>query len=174
MSEEGGDEEDRPNITRSHSERLLTVCREFANSYREIQEKYHESIYNVAEKYLRSSQASQMKRLKTLLEKETSDVMQKLQVDRRNEVKALTQRHKDRDELVRMKREVASSLVERGVSERLRLAQAFEKRRENLQRQHDLVKATLQDHRSRVSVLSYETFLHGRSKIVFGNSRQKH
>lgn len=89
--------------------------------------------------------------LQALLEKETSDVMRKLQVDRRNEVKALTQKHRDRDELVRMKREVASSLVERGVTERLRLAQAFEKRREDLQRQHDLVKTTLQDHRSKVS-----------------------
>lgn len=172
-----GPDEDRPNIKRSHSERLLSACREFASSYREIQEKYHESIYNAAEKQLRNSQASQMKRLKvsewvggivrngcapfifiavssyrqTLLEKETSDVMRKLQVDRRNEVKALTQKHRDRDELVRMKREVASSLVGRGVTERLRLAQAFEKRREDLQRQHDLVKTTLQDHRSKVS-----------------------
>lgn len=77
--------------------------------------------------------------------------MRKLQVDRRNEVKALTQKHRDRDELVRMKREVASSLVGRGVTERLRLAQAFEKRREELQRQHDQVKANLQDHRSKVS-----------------------
>lgn len=150
VGEEGTEEENGSNITRSHSERLLTACREFVSSYREIQEKYHESIYNAAEKQLRSSQASQMKRLKVLLEKETSDVMRKLQVDRRNEVKALTQKHRDRDELVRMKREVASSLVERGVTERLRLAQAFEKRREDLQRQHDQVKAALQDHRSKV------------------------
>lgn len=61
---EEGDDEDRPNIKRSHSERLLTACREFANNYREIQEKYHESIYNAAEKQLRNSQAVQMKRLK--------------------------------------------------------------------------------------------------------------
>lgn len=63
VSEEGEDE-DRPNITRSHSERLLTVCREYGNTYREIQEKYHESIYNAADKLLRNSQANQMKRLK--------------------------------------------------------------------------------------------------------------
>lgn len=56
--------QDRPGITRSHSERLLAVCREYVNSYREIQEKYHESIYNTVEKLLRNSQASQMKRLK--------------------------------------------------------------------------------------------------------------
>lgn len=64
VEEHEGDDEDRPNITRSHSERLLSACREFANSYREIQEKYHESIYNAAEKQLKNSQACQMKRLK--------------------------------------------------------------------------------------------------------------
>lgn len=57
-------EDDKPSITRSHSERLLTVCRDFTNSYREVQEKYHEGIYNTAEKLLKNSQANQMKRLK--------------------------------------------------------------------------------------------------------------
>lgn len=85
--------------------------------------------------------------------------MRKLQVDRRNEVKALTQKHRDRDELVRMKREVASALVGRGVTERLRLAQAFETRRLELQRQHDRVKANLQEHRSKVSFCSLNSKL---------------
>lgn len=50
-----------------------------------------------------------------------------------------------------MKREVASSLVERGVAERVRLAQSYEKRRDELQRQHDAVKAGLSDHKAKVS-----------------------
>lgn len=50
-----------------------------------------------------------------------------------------------------MKREVASSLVERGVTERVRLSQAYEKKRDDLQRQHELVKNSLEDHRARVS-----------------------
>lgn len=73
-------------------------------------------------------------------------------MDRRNEVKALALVHRDRDELVRMKREVASSLVGRGVAERVRLTKAFEKRRDELQRQHDLVKAALSEHRLKVGL----------------------
>lgn len=77
------------------------MCREFTNSYQECQEKYHELIYSTADKVLRSSQANQMKQLKTQLEKETGDVMRQLNLTRRSEVKALALVHKDRDELVR-------------------------------------------------------------------------
>lgn len=102
--------------------------------------------------------------------------MRQLQLARRNEVKALAQIHRDRDELIRyfccfihfelhfefifyrMKREVASSLVERGVAERVRLAQSYEKRRDELQRQHDAVKAGLSDHRAKVSYARLFTF----------------
>ena len=49
-----------------------------------------------------------------------------------------------------MKREVASSLVERGVAERVRLTQAYEKKKTELQKQHDIVKNQLNDHREKV------------------------
>lgn len=88
--------------------------------------------------------------LQTLLERETNEVMHELQLQRRSEVKRLEKVHRDRDELIRMKREVASSLVERGVSERVRLTQAYEKRRDELQRQHNLVKNALDEHKAKV------------------------
>lgn len=50
-----------------------------------------------------------------------------------------------------MKREVASSLVERGVSERVRLTQGYEKKRDELQRQHELVRTALAEHKAKVS-----------------------
>lgn len=92
---------ERSGMPRSQSERLIPVCRDFSNSYQELQEKYHEIIYSTAEKVLRNSQANQMKQLKTCLEKETSDVMRQLNVMRRNDVKSLSSVHRDRDELVR-------------------------------------------------------------------------
>lgn len=58
-----------------------------------------------------------------------------------------------------MKREVASSLVERGVSERVRLTQAYEKKRDELQKQHDLVRTTLSDHKAKVSTYIYNTII---------------
>lgn len=50
-----------------------------------------------------------------------------------------------------MKREVASSLVERGVAERVRLTQAYEKKKAELQKQQDIVKTQLNDHKEKVS-----------------------
>lgn len=88
-------------MPRSQSERLIPVCRDFSTNYQELQEKYHDLIYSTAEKVLKNSQASQMKQLKTGLEKETSDVMRQLNVMRQKEVKNLSVVHRDRDELVR-------------------------------------------------------------------------
>lgn len=51
-----------------------------------------------------------------------------------------------------MKREVASSLVERGVGERVRLTQAYEKKKAELQKQHDIVKDQLNDHKEKVRI----------------------
>lgn len=85
-------------------------------------------------------------------ERETSDVMRRLQATRRGEVKALAKKHRDRDELVRVKREVACALVERGVAERVKLAQNYEFKRDELQRQHDAVRTALLDHRNKVNI----------------------
>lgn len=53
-----------------------------------------------------------------------------------------------------MKREVASSLVERGVAERVRLTQAYEKKKAELQKQHDIVKNQLNEHKEKVCIQS--------------------
>ncbi|KAI8034963.1 hypothetical protein M5D96_012310 [Drosophila gunungcola] len=98
---------------------------------------------------LKTSQAGQTKQLKASLDKVTGEVMHQLQEARRNEVKNLATVHRDRDELVRMKREVASSVVERGVAERVRLKQTFERRTDELQKQHDSVRNALTEHRSK-------------------------
>lgn len=62
-----------------------------------------------------------------------------------------------------MKREVASSLVERGVAERVRLTQAYEKKKNDLQKHHDIVKTQLNDHKEKVLVSFTVIFLDGRS-----------
>lgn len=49
-----------------------------------------------------------------------------------------------------MKREVDSILVEKGVAERVRLTVAYEKRRDDLQKQHEGVRANLIDQKAKV------------------------
>ncbi|XP_052899038.1 1-phosphatidylinositol 4,5-bisphosphate phosphodiesterase classes I and II [Anopheles moucheti] len=145
----------------AQSERLRQICRDHAGSYREVLEKYHEIIYTMAEDLLRQSQDAQMKQLKTQLERETSEVMRQLQLSRKSEVKQLAMVHKDKDELERMKREVDSTLVEKGVTERVRLTATYERKRDELQRQHDAVKQGLEDHKLKArSMLEREAESH--------------
>lgn len=80
--------------------------------------------------------------------------MRRLQADRKEEVKALAKRHRDRDELVRVKREVASAVVDRGVSERERLGQCYEMRKDELLRQHELVRNVMAETRAKVSIIT--------------------
>lgn len=78
--------------------------------------------------------------------------MRKLEADRREEVKALAKKHRNREQLTQVKREVAHAVVGRGVSEREKLEQIFEHRREELQRQHEAVKDALAEYRAKVKV----------------------
>ncbi len=135
------------------SGKLAELCREQAATYRDLLEKYYESIYASAEDLLKKSQERQIQQLKKLLEKETSDVMRQLQQSRKNEVKQLALVHKDKDELERMKREVDSTLVEKGVAERVRLTTSHDKRKDELQKQHDAVKNSLSDQKAKIKSL---------------------
>lgn len=69
-----------------------------------------------------------------------------------------------------MKREVASSLVERGVAERVRLTQAYDKKKTELQKQHDTVKSQLNDHKDKVCAIP---FLHDKKKTKNFRSTKK-
>lgn len=76
-------------LPRSQSERLLTVCKEHITQERELQEKYHESVFSLVEKVMKTSQTNQLKTLRVLLERETNSAMRKLQDIRHGEVSSL-------------------------------------------------------------------------------------
>lgn len=151
--ETSGGESDKPNLPRSHSERLLSINREFVIQEKDLREKYHEVVYNTAEKVMKISQCNQLKMLKDQFERETNDLMRKLQADHREEVKALAKKHRNREQFTRVKREAETAVVGRGVSEREKLEQIFESRREELQRQHDAIKEAMGENRNKVSFL---------------------
>lgn len=90
-----------PRMSRSQSDRLLAIGKEHIIQERELHEKYHEIVFSSLEKVMRSSQSNQMKMLRVLLDKETAEVMKKLQDHRRHEMKSLAKIHKDKDEIGR-------------------------------------------------------------------------
>lgn len=79
--------------------------------------------------------------------------MRKLQADHREEVKALARKHLNKEQFTRIKKEVVSAVVDRGVSEREKLTQQFLEKQDELTRQHEGVKDALNDYRSKVSTI---------------------
>lgn len=53
--------------------------------------------------------------------------------------------------MCRIKREVSSSMVEKGVNERVRLAQIYEKKTEELEKQHEEIRQHFNDLKKKVS-----------------------
>ncbi|KAI4489453.1 hypothetical protein M0802_011125 [Mischocyttarus mexicanus] len=155
-------------LPRSQSERLLAVCKVHVQQERELQEKYHESVFATVEKVMRASQSNQLKTLKVLQDRETADVMRKLQASRHGEVKQLAKVHKDKAEFDRMKREVAKSTVEKGVNECTRLKKIYEKKRAELERQHEEVRLRLEEERANVKIALQEEYNSRCSKYESG------
>lgn len=60
--------------------------------------------------------------------------------------------HKDKAELERIKREVAKSTVEKAVNECTRLTNIYDKKREELERQHEEVRQKLEEERAKVCI----------------------
>lgn len=69
-------------LPRSHSKQYLNVCKEHLQQERDLQDKHFEMVYSALEKAMKTSQRSQLKTLNGCLEKETADIMQKLQAKR--------------------------------------------------------------------------------------------
>ncbi|CAK9795098.1 1-phosphatidylinositol 4,5-bisphosphate phosphodiesterase classes I and II [Anthophora quadrimaculata] len=155
-------------LPRSQSERLLAVCKAHVQQERELQEKYYESLFVIVEKVMKTSQSNQLKTLRVLLERETADVMRKLQAKRHGEVKQLAKVHKDKAELDRMKREVAKSTVEKGVNECTRLTKIYEKKRAELERQHEEVRLRLEEERAKVKATLMAEYSSRYSKVESG------
>ncbi|XP_012253501.2 1-phosphatidylinositol 4,5-bisphosphate phosphodiesterase classes I and II isoform X2 [Athalia rosae] len=137
-------------LPRSQSERLLTVCKEHVLQEQELQEKYHESLFSTLEKIMKTSQSNQLKTLKENRQRERDDAMRKLQAKRHDQVKQLAKVHKDKGELDRVKRELAKSTVEKGVNECTKLKEIYEKKRAELERQHEEVRQRLEEERAKV------------------------
>ncbi|XP_044748447.1 1-phosphatidylinositol 4,5-bisphosphate phosphodiesterase classes I and II isoform X2 [Coccinella septempunctata] len=143
------DEEKPTSLPRSQSERLLAINKDYMLQERELREKYHEIIFNTLEKVMKVSQSNQVKLLKEQYQRDTTELMRKLQADHREEVKALARKHLNKEQFTRIKKEVVSAVVDRGVSEREKLTQQFNEKQDELTRQHECVKEALNEHRTK-------------------------
>ncbi|XP_034256942.1 1-phosphatidylinositol 4,5-bisphosphate phosphodiesterase classes I and II isoform X2 [Thrips palmi] len=132
------------------NDRFMSVIREQLSQERELQKKYHEMVFASITKTVESSQANQMKTIKALQDRDTAEMMRRLEATRRKEMKELAKKHKDREEMDKMRRELASNAVERGVSERVRLDEIYEHKKKDLEEKYQSVRTSLDAEKKKV------------------------
>ncbi|GBO98495.1 1-phosphatidylinositol 4,5-bisphosphate phosphodiesterase classes I and II [Eumeta japonica] len=122
--------------------------REHVAQERDLRLRYHHEIYAAIEKHVRHAQQAQMKELTESLEVKKKEILNELANRRKEGVKALSKKpNRDKEEILRIKREIHSQTVERGVAECSRLEEGYARRREALAREHERVRALLQKRR---------------------------
>ncbi|KAF8789783.1 1-phosphatidylinositol 4 like protein [Argiope bruennichi] len=135
-------------LQKIHSQTLMSITRELYKAELEIYERYQEPLFSAMEKSLLASQAAQMEYLKSLHDREVAELMKRLEVQNKEEMKDLSKKHKDKNELARIKRESHQRLIEQAVAERQRFSSLLDKRKSELERQHLEVKKQLEEERS--------------------------
>ncbi|KAK3909225.1 1-phosphatidylinositol 4,5-bisphosphate phosphodiesterase beta-3 [Frankliniella fusca] len=140
------------------NERFLSVIREQLQQEKDLQKKYHETIFTTISKTVESSQSNQMKTLKALQDRDTAEMMRKLEATRRKEMKELVKKHKDREEMEKMKKELTSNAVERGVSERVRLEEMYEHKKKELEEKYQSVRTSLDVEKKKIDIALQKEF----------------
>ncbi|KAI1295355.1 1-phosphatidylinositol 4,5-bisphosphate phosphodiesterase beta-3 [Halotydeus destructor] len=105
-----------------------------------LREKYHDQLYSALEKVMQCSQAAQNVSLQSLHDQEVSNLMKRLEAQNKEDLSTLGKKHKDKNELARIKRELQQRLIEQAVSERSRLKIILEKRKIELEARHEEVR----------------------------------
>ncbi|CAL8090516.1 unnamed protein product [Orchesella dallaii] len=108
---------------------------------KDIHGKEQDEIFKWMEKMIKESQAKQLKLLSHLEEREKEEVKKWIHSWRKDEYKKLSKQTRDKSELDRMKREVSTHLVDKGVEERAKKTELYKDIRAKLEKTHkDILK----------------------------------
>lgn len=132
-------------LQRVYNQNVLSLKKDLYKAELELQEKYHEPLYNAIEKAMQLSQAAQFEQLQTLHDKVVNDLKKRMETQTKDQMLNLSRRHKDKNELARMKRELHQKLIEQGVAERQRLTDLLEKSQIELEKQHEEIRKLFEE-----------------------------
>lgn len=81
-----------------------------------------------------------MQHLQALHDQEVNSLMKRLEAQTKEELTSLSKKHKDKNELARIKRELQQKLIEQAVAERQRFSSLLDKRKTELEARHEEVR----------------------------------
>lgn len=111
-------------------------------------------IFKWMDKMIKESQAKQLKLLSHLEEREKEEVKKWIHSWRKDEYKRLSKLTRDKSELDRMKREVSTQLVEKGVEERAKKTLLYKDIRAKLEQSHQDILKKFEEYK--VKVICFE------------------
>ncbi|XP_063602433.1 1-phosphatidylinositol 4,5-bisphosphate phosphodiesterase classes I and II-like isoform X3 [Penaeus indicus] len=128
-----------------HKTSLCELSMEHLIAEKKLQEKYHDTIYAALDKAMKMSQAEQLKKLQTIHDKQVEDIKRRTEEQHREKRKGLGKTTVDKEELSRIKREISKQIVAEGIQERQKLTDIHEKKKTELEKQHEDVRAQFED-----------------------------
>lgn len=145
-------------LQQSHNLAMMNITKEQYKAEMDIQHKYLDSLFNAMEKTMQGSQAAQMQQLQDLHDKEVSELMKRLEAQTKEEMRSLNKKHKDKNELDRIKRELHQKMIGEAVSERQRISGLLDKKKAELEKQHEDVKKSLEEEKSQAIVKQQQEY----------------
>ena len=123
----------------------MSLAKEQVMSELCLLEKYLDQAYAVMDKAMAASQAAQAQALQALHDQDVASLMKRLETKNKEDMAVLCKKHKDKNELARIKRELQQRLIDQAVSERQRFSSLLEKRRTELESRHEDARLKLQE-----------------------------
>ncbi|CAN7983696.1 unnamed protein product [Ixodes hexagonus] len=145
-------------LQQSHNLAMMNITKEQYKAEMDIQHKYLDSLFNAMEKTMQGSQAAQMQQLQDLHDKEVSELMKRLEAQTKEEMRSLNKKHKDKNELDRIKRELHQKMIGEAVSERQRISGLLERKKAELEKQHEDVKKSLEEEKSQAALKQQQEY----------------
>lgn len=102
-------------------------------------------MYAALEKTMQVSQSAQLASLQSMHDQEVSTLMKRLEAQNKEDLTSLGKKHKDKNELARIKRELQQRLIDQAVAERTRFTVLLNKRKEELEARHQEVRLKLEE-----------------------------
>lgn len=124
---------------------MISLAKEQVMSEVCLLEKFHEQAYAAMDKAMLASQATQAQALQSLHDQEVCSLMKRLETQNKEDMAILGKKHKDKNELARIKRELQQRLIDQAVCERQRFSSLLEKRKSELESRHEDARLKLQE-----------------------------
>lgn len=145
-------------LHKDYKQTMLAINKEQFRIEMELNKKYNDTMYTAIDKAMQISQKAQLDYLKGLHDREVGELMKRLEIQTKEEMKTLSKKHTDKNELSRIKRELHQKLIEQAVTERQRINSILDKKIGDLERQHLDIQKKVEEEKSQTEVKLQQEF----------------